>query len=230
MPLFASPRHRRIAIGVVILMAAATALTYRTVGTAEPAAFRDMVAGYGAMGPAVLIAFEIVQVLFPPIPNAGIGVVSGYLFGAVPGTIYSSVGTLLGVALGVAVSRRFGRPFVEHVVHPDTLDRFDDTVARHGVPALVLLYLFPLFPDDALSLVAGLTPIRYGVILLAAVVGRTPSIILTNVAGDSIAAGRPVVVAVIAAATLVVAVPTVVYRDRVEAAFERVLDRLRRSV
>ncbi len=70
------------------------------------------------------------------------------------------------------LSRMFGRPLVDRFVSPGVIDRYFDRLSRRYTVYLFLLFLFPLFPDDALCFLAGLTSIRYPVFLLIVLVAR----------------------------------------------------------
>ncbi|MDY6768663.1 MAG: TVP38/TMEM64 family protein, partial [Candidatus Nanohaloarchaea archaeon] len=56
-----------------------------------------------------------------------------------------------------------------------------------GAPVLVALFLFPLFPGDALCYAAGLSTMRGRVFLAAAFVGRFPKFVLYTMFGDRFA-------------------------------------------
>ena len=56
----------------------------------------NFVISFGSYAPLVFIGLQILQVLLAPIPGEFTGFVGGYLFGIVPGLIYSTVGLSLG--------------------------------------------------------------------------------------------------------------------------------------
>lgn len=151
-------------------------------------ALREFIRGYGAAGPLVFIAIQALQVVLAPIPGQVTGVASGYLFGALWGTVYSLIGLTIGSYVAFWLSRRWGRPFVERVIHADVMARFDGFVAGAGLPALFVIFLVPGPPDDAICFLAGLTDIELRKLVLVAIVGRTPAYLLVNVFGASLAA------------------------------------------
>ena len=140
--------------------------------------------------PAVFVAIQALQVVIAPIPGHAMGLVSGYLFGTLWGTLYSVVGAVVGSYVAFSLSRRFGRPFVESVVDPDTLDRFDDLTHDHGLFALFVVFLVPGLPDDVLCFTAGLTDLRIHHMVAVALIGRFPGFFLANLAGAQFAAAR----------------------------------------
>ncbi len=151
------------------------------------AALREWVQSFGPFAPLAFIAVQVFQVLVAPIPGQALGFASGYLFGAFWGTVYSLVGIVSGTALAVFIARYFGRPYVERVIDPAVLTRFDDLTATHGLSVLFLIFLIPGLPDDALCFAAGLTDIPVRRIVVVAAIGRLPGFLLVNYAGSAAA-------------------------------------------
>lgn len=148
---------------------------------------RAFVAGYGVLAPLVFIGLQAAQVLLAPIPGQVTGFVSGYLFGGLLGTIYSLVGVTIGSSLAFWLSRRYGRPFVENVIHEDVMQRFDAFVDEAGLLSLFVMFLIPGLPDDILCFMGGLTDIELWKLITVMFVGRVPAYVLINVSGSSLA-------------------------------------------
>ena len=151
---------------------------------------REFVAGFGIYAPLVFVGLQVLQVVVAPIPGQVTGFASGYLFGSVWGSVYSILGIGIGSAIAFWLSRRYGRPFVEHVVDDEALARFDDLAAHAGIPGLFVVFLVPGLPDDVLCFVGGLTEIDLWKLVAIAVVGRAPAFVLVNVSGAGLARGN----------------------------------------
>lgn len=134
---------------------------------------------FGAFAPLVFVVVQAVQVVVAPIPGQVVALISGYLFGAVAGAVYSLVGVLIGSAIAFSLAKRYGRPFVESVLHEDVLTRYDAFVDRVGIPGLVVFVVLPGLPDDAICFLSGLTTWRLRTFLLAITVGRLPAYLIT---------------------------------------------------
>lgn len=139
-------------------------------------AVRSWVAGFGPWGPLVTIGLHALQVLLAPIPGQTVGLVAGYLYGALPGTAYSLVGVMAGSALAMGLARWFGRPLVARLVRADQLDRWDRVSRRRGPVFFFLAFLLPFLPDDLLCFLVGLSPLPIPYMLVLAVVGRLPGL------------------------------------------------------
>ncbi|GGN98937.1 TVP38/TMEM64 family protein [Haloarcula pellucida] len=224
---FASAVARRDAIVrtlvlVGALVAVTVALRLAVPGLTDPEWVRARIAAFGVLAPLAFLALQTAQVVLAPIPGQVLASVGGYLFGTLRGTGYSMTGVVLGSTLVFVAARRFGRPYVERVVDPAALDRWDEFVARTGVSGLFVLFLLPTFPDDVLCFVAGLTDIRLRTFLTLVVVGRTPSFLAVAYAGTQVADGALGTAALVL--TLLTAGSVVAYavRHRIVAGLERV--------
>lgn len=192
----------------------------------EQERLRQWVAGFGWAAPLALILVQAAQVILAPIPGQVVGLVSGYLFGTVWGTVYSMAGVLLGAWVAMGLARKLGRPFIERFVPAEHLQRFDGLVKRSGPIAFFLLFLLPFVPDDSISILAGLTSIPLSLLMILAAIGRFPSILASSFIGSQSASLTPSQWAVLAAVSLAVGIPILLYRERLEAFVERLAKRL----
>lgn len=194
--IFTSPRDRRSALyflAVVCLwLVLASALVVRYApGLADPDGIRAVVDRFGPAAPLAFVLLQAAQVVFAPIPGQVVAFAGGYLFGPVWGTVYSVIGATLGSYVVFRLSRRFGRPYVDRIVEPAALARFDAAVDEAGAYALLVVFLVPGLPDDVVCFAAGLTNIDLRTFLAVSVVGRLPGYLLVTVAGADLAAARP---------------------------------------
>lgn len=218
-PIFASARDRRHAVVgtvvVVLVFVAASVLVHRAYPwITDPTAVRTWIGEFGVLAPLAFFAMQVTQVVIAPVPGHVMGVVSGYLFGAVLGTAISLSGAVVGTIIAVWVSRRFGRPFVERVVHAETLDRFDVLSGERGLLVLFVVFLLPGLPDDVICFAAGLTRLSIGRIVVVATIGRFPGFFLANLTGARIAQARYLEVGLIVGAVALATGVAYIYRRR----------------
>ncbi|MFP4591549.1 MAG: TVP38/TMEM64 family protein [Halobacteriales archaeon] len=145
---------------------------------------RSYVASYGAFAPAVLVFLQAAQVVFAPVPGQPLGAASGYLFGTWWGTAYSMIGIVLGSTVAFWVARRLGRPYVEGIINPDIIRRFDAIDEGRIRTVLFVLFLVPGLPDDAICFLGGLTKVPLSHLVAIALVGRLPAFFMMNLIGD----------------------------------------------
>lgn len=156
----------------------------------DPESLRAWIAQFGLFAPVVFIFIQAAQVVIAPIPGQVIALISGYLFGSVAGTVYSFTGVLLGSTIAFTLTKRYGRSFVENVLHDDVLDRFDGFVEQVGIPGLLVFVLIPGLPDDVVCFLGGLTKWSLRTFLGVITVGRLPAYVLTVYAGGQLASGQ----------------------------------------
>ena len=216
-------RHRQlvpILVGLLILaLGAALATVWREplLGIyVRPERLELLITRLGLAGPLAIIVLQAVQVVLAPVPGQVLGLVSGYLFGPWLGALYSMVGLLLGTLLALRIVRRWGRPLVERLVKPPTLARIDHLSSRLGVPLLFLVFLLPFLPDDAVLLVAALADIPTAGVVLAALLGRLPGVVVAAWLGAGATGLKPIEWAAIVGVTILVAAPIYYWRSSLE--------------
>lgn len=192
MHIFASDRQRRrvllhaVIVTVVLITLFVMSRRHLPVFT-NAQEIRAYVRGFGSLAPLVLIGLQAGQVILVPIPGQVLGVVGGYLFGPVWGTLYNMLGITLGSTIAFWLARRYGRPYVETVIHEETLTTFDGFSRRNGLVGLFVLFLIPGMPDDTLCFIGGLTEIPLRKLVTIAIIGRTPAFFVTNLLGSLLA-------------------------------------------
>jgi uncharacterized membrane protein YdjX (TVP38/TMEM64 family) len=180
-------------ISLIIILAVAAALiggffalrsTGRLAMFASAKAMRTWVAGFGAAAPVAFFAMQVVQVIVSPIPGNVTTLVGGMMFGFWPAFALSTAAVLTGSVIAFALARSFGRPLVVRLVGPKITERYLGALSSRARIVLVLMFLLPFFPDDALSLVAGLTAISWSFFLLASVCTRPLGLMFSSLVGS----------------------------------------------
>ncbi len=160
----------------------------------DPAAQQQLSGWLASFGPwtfFVIIALQVVQIVFVVLPGKPLEVAAGLLYGALGGIAVTYAGVLAGTVLVYYLSKRFGRPLVRRFISEETLDRY--TALTHSPkfePLVFLLFLIPGTPKDVLTYLAGLTdvkPVRY---FLYSSLARVPTILFSTAAGGLIADGN----------------------------------------
>jgi len=223
--IFASSRSRTRFVVHALVVAAGLAVAGVLLGPhlaflTDARAVRTFVRGYGVWAPVVLIALQAVQVVAAPVPGQVLAVVAGYLFGAWWGTLYNMIGITIGSTVAFWLSRRYGRAYVEDIVHEGALERFDAIGDDYARPALFFLFLIPGLPDDVICFAGGLTDIPLWQLVVLAVVGRAPAFFLVNVVGAMLGTGRFEAAIAITVVLSGLTLLGYLYRDRLVRLFE----------
>ena len=141
------------------------------------------VSSFGRGAPAVFMLFQILQVIFAPVPGEATGFIGGYLFGAALGFVYSSIALAVGSLINFFIGRYFGQHYIRRLIPEKHLVRFDRLVTRKGVMLIFIFFIFPGFPKDYLCLFLGLSTLPFKVFILMAAVGRMPGTFMLSLQG-----------------------------------------------
>ncbi len=191
-PLFRSRRARLLAVLVIAALVVAAVASLSLIQRLVPMLLdaerlRATLATFGIFAPLAFVILQAAQVLLAPVPGQILALAGGYLFGPILGTAYSLIGVTIGSAIAFVLSRHYGRPLAERLLHPETLASVDGFIEARGRLAVFLVFLLPGLPDDALCLVAGLTKIPVSQLIVLSFVGRLPGYLLVSLAGAQLA-------------------------------------------
>jgi len=134
-------------------------------------AIRDFVNGFGVFAPLVFIAIQILQVVVTPFSHYVVSIAGGFIFGTWGGFAYNWIGRVIGTAIAFYLGRMLGRRIIKHVVTQKTIKKYDYYFEK-GKLLLFLAYFLPLFPDDELSYLAGISAIKPKVFLPLMAIGH----------------------------------------------------------
>ncbi len=144
----------------------------------------EMLRSDGLRGPLACIGVQFIQVVIFVIPGEVTQFASGYVFGAWLGFLYSAIGIGLGSAFNFTFARVVGRPTLEKLIGPETLNKVDAALNNaRGKSALFLLFLLPGMPKDAMSYGAGLSSLRLVEFVVISGLGRSPALLASILLG-----------------------------------------------
>jgi uncharacterized membrane protein YdjX (TVP38/TMEM64 family) len=169
----------------------------------------------GPYGPIVFIILQGLQVVAAPVPGEATGILGGYLFGTLPGLIYSTIGLTLGSCLAFGLGRWLGLPFVRRFVRQETYHKFDFLTRAKGELVIFLLFLIPGFPKDILCFLLGASPLPFGTFFLVSTVGRIPGTWLLSIQGTQVRGHRYVSLFILLSVLAVALLVLHAYRNRI---------------
>jgi uncharacterized membrane protein YdjX (TVP38/TMEM64 family) len=141
---------------------------------------------YGPLSVVIFIAFQIMQVVVSPLPGDVTGLLGGYLYGPFLGTVYSTIGLTIGSWLAFVLARTLGLPFVEKIIRPATIRKYDHFIEHQGRIISFIFFLIPGFPKDTLCYILGLSHMRNRDFLVISTVGRLLGTIILSIQGSSL--------------------------------------------
>jgi uncharacterized membrane protein YdjX (TVP38/TMEM64 family) len=176
---------------------------------------RQFISSFGLSAPPIFVLIQILQVLLAPVPGEATGFIGGYLFGVVPGFIYSSIGLTVGSWLNFMIGRLLGERYVRKLIPAHQFEKIDGKIKRQGVIVLFILFLFPGFPKDYLCLVLGLSTLPVKIFVLLAGLGRIPGTFVLSLQGAFLYEENYVLLGVLIGACLILASICYAYRKRI---------------
>ena len=121
----------------------------------------------------VFVTLQFLQVVVLPIPSTVTVVAGAALFGPLLGSIYSLLGIVLGSLVAFFVGRYAGYRVVAWLIGKETLDKWLKKIKGKDKLLLSAMFLLPVFPDDVLCFVAGISSMSVwlftGIILVSRV-------------------------------------------------------------
>lgn len=138
----------------------------------------------GVLAASLGVSLLIADVLLP-VPSSLVMVAHGALFGVVTGTFLSLVGSMGAALLGFVIGRRGGK-LLARIVTAEERARADRMLERWGGLAVVLTRPIPLLAETV-AIMAGASPLGWGRMALAALVGSLPPALLYALTGAAVA-------------------------------------------
>jgi len=165
----------------------------------------------------------MLQIVVAFIPGEVVQIAGGYVFGTALGAVYSLVGAGLGTLLVILLVRLVGFSLVRLLVPAKNLQRFDFLLNRtRSEVAVFVLFLIPGLPKDALTYIAGLTPMKPLRFVVISVLARFPGLLGSAYIGAHLAKKSYWPAVAVSAAALVLFIIGVIFKDKV---IDRVRDK-----
>ena len=133
----------------------------------------------GFWGRFVFVLLQFLQVTFIPIPSPILVVAGSLIYGPFQSSLLSLSGILLGSGFAFFIGRILGRKIVSFMVGEKVSQKWERFLNRCKY-SFVLMMLLPLFPDDVLCLVAGLTNMTWTFFMTTQFVTRPIGIFLLS--------------------------------------------------
>ncbi|MDP2914654.1 MAG: TVP38/TMEM64 family protein [Candidatus Aminicenantes bacterium] len=182
----------------------------------KPEKFKEFLDSYGTVSALIYILLQAAQIVIAVIPGEVVQIAGGYAFGTILGTLYSVTGTVLGTLLVFFATRLLGYSLVRTFVPQKKLDRFDFLMNNpKSEIAIFILFLIPGVPKDALTYVAGLTPIKPLRFLLICTIARFPGLWGSAYIGANLQKKDYLPVWILSAVALVLFVTGLLLKDKI---------------
>lgn len=173
----------------------------------------EIIESFEYFAPLAFIGAQVFQVVFAPIPGEATGFLGGYLFGVLPGFLYSTAGLTAGSYLAFQLARLLEVSFVEAIVSKEVLKKFDFAAKENGVIISFLLFLIPGFPKDYLCFILGLSPMPLKIFLVITAAGRMPGTMMLSLQGANVSGHDYTSFFVLLGISILIGLLVIIYRD-----------------
>lgn len=144
---------------------------------------RKMILSLGFWGKFAFVFIQFLQVTFLPIPST-ISTLAGVLiYGPLQTGFLSLAGIMFGSVVAFWLGRRFGKKLVVFMVGETTCKKWTDFLTNAKYSFFIMMIL-PIFPDDILCLVAGLTDMSWAFFVVTNLISRPIGIFMTCYLGS----------------------------------------------
>ena len=140
---------------------------------------QEYLASKGVWMPFVYTVLQYLQVVILPIPSIVSTLAGVALFGPFQTMLYSLIGVLLGSFTAFFIGRKLGNKAVSWMIGKDTLNKWQKKIKGKDYLLLTLMFILPVFPDDVLCFVAGLSTMTWEYFSIMIVVSRILQISIT---------------------------------------------------
>lgn len=167
---------------------------------------------------AVYFLIQLLSVIIAPIPSNITAMAGAVLFGTWTSFLLTAAAVIGGSMLVFWLARVLGRSFADKFVSQRVSDKYLEVIKRKRDIFLILVFLFPFFPDDLICILAGLTDVGYLRFFLIVTLTRPWGLLVACALGGSVISIPLWGMAVIGAAGLALFLVCLRYGDRWEQA------------
>ena len=128
----------------------------------------------------LFVVLQFLQVVILPIPSTVTVVAGAALFGPLIGSLLSLLGIVIGSLVAFLVGRYAGYRVVAWLVGKDTLDKWLKKIKGKDKLLLSAMFILPVFPDDVLCFVAGISSMSLPLFLGIILISRVAAIFMTS--------------------------------------------------
>ncbi len=138
----------------------------------SPEKLVEVVNGFGVAGKIVFVTIQFLQVTFVPIPSTIVTGAGALLYPRFEAMFLSCCGLWIGSFLAFYLGRVFGFKIVKWILGEEVLVKYNNFIKGKDKVMLMFMFVLPVFPDDMLCMLAGLTSMSYPAFILIQLISR----------------------------------------------------------
>ncbi len=146
----------------------------------DEGSFESYLEKSGSFMTVLFILLQFLQVVILPIPSTVTVVAGSALFGPLMGSIYSLTGIIIGSLVAFLIGRYAGYRVVAWMIGKETLDKWLKKIKGKDKLFLSAMFLLPVFPDDVLCFIAGISSMSVWYFFAIILISRVLAIFTTS--------------------------------------------------
>ncbi len=159
--------------------------TWKVLTSNDEKQIKEWVAGFGWLGPIVLIMAMIVQMFLLVIPTILLMVVCILAYGPFLGSLLILVSVVAASSVGYFIGVYLGQTLVTKLLGQKTKLKIEGFIDSYGFWAVIVTRLNPFLSNDAISFVGGILKMGYWKFIGATLIGIFPLTVFIAILGES---------------------------------------------
>lgn len=134
---------------------------------------KRLILKYKNRGLLIYTIINFLQVTIIPLPSSVTILAGTAIFGPFKAFIFSSIGILLGSIFAFFIGRRCSKPILYWIFGQKKVEKYQKLLSNRTQLILFLTLFLPLFPDDLICMLAGMTDIDFKSFLIISLIARS---------------------------------------------------------
>lgn len=149
----------------------------------SPEELSEIIRNFGIFSRIIFIIVQFLQVTFLPLPGFVTTLAGSLVFGPYEASLMSFIAIMLGSIFAFWLGKVFGTKVLIWAIGKEDAEKWK-AVLTEGKYAFFLMMCFPVFPDDVLCMVAGVTNMSYKFFIITNLISRPLAILSTCFIGS----------------------------------------------
>ena len=126
----------------------------------------------GFTGAIIYILLLVLQLVFIPINSLMLIVPAILLFGATKAFLLSMIALVIGSSISYYLGKIFGLPLISWIAGKENAKSWQEKLGTNGKFLLPIFLLIPIFPDEIMCMLAGVSKINFLYFLVVVIITR----------------------------------------------------------
>lgn len=160
-------------------------------------------------------------------PDRAFQFAAGYLYGFIPGLLFSCIGAVIGTSISFFLAKLLGKDAVHLFFGEERMAYFLERLnSKRAYTIVFLLYVIPGLPKDVVSYAAGISEMKFKPFLILSLLGRIPGMAGSLLIGAFYMKEHYIGMAIVAVLAVAAFCLCVAYRKGINKYLDRFYDKI----